>query len=199
MIWSELGIATLREETHPLLVRAGYRRGAEWLFLGQRALTKIESVLRQERDRGRALDRCGVKYIRAGADFVVESKTGDDVLVQGTNYAALLATAVSVPQPPGVADPGDERLPEKFPTPGVKTIAQIAKFTGLPATSQIKSLVMVQDGEPVLALLRGDHQLSPGKLANARPAEVEEIRRWFGADPGSLGPVGAPPHAHPRG
>jgi prolyl-tRNA synthetase len=50
--------------------------------------------------------------------------------------------------------------------------------------------VMVQNGQPLLVLLRGDHQLSPAKLPGARQAEAEEIRNWFGADPGSLGPVG---------
>jgi prolyl-tRNA synthetase len=193
MIWSELGIATLREDNHPLLVRAGYRRAAEWLLLGKRSLAKIDALLGAGGDRGEALTRCGVKYIRAGADFVAESAAGDDVLVQGSGYASLLGTAVSLPQPPGVADPEGDLAPEEFPTPGVKTMAQIAAFTGLPATSQIKSLVMVQDGQPVLVLLRGDHQLSPAKLPNARPAQAEEIRGWFGADPGSLGPVGAPP------
>jgi prolyl-tRNA synthetase len=39
-------------------------------------------------------------------------------------------------------------------------------------------------------LLRGDHQLSAAKLPGARPAEPLEIREWFGADPGSIGPVG---------
>ncbi len=55
---------------------------------------------------------------------------------------------------------------------------------------------MVADGKPVLAMLRGDHQLSETKFAAAlgvketRPALPHEIREWFGADPGSLGPVG---------
>jgi prolyl-tRNA synthetase len=55
---------------------------------------------------------------------------------------------------------------------------------------------MVADGKPVLALLRGDHQLSETKFASAvgaievRPAHPHEIRQWFGADAGSLGPVG---------
>ncbi len=187
MLWSELAIATLREDNHPLLVRAGYLRGREYLFLGQRALAKITAL---RRDDG-ALERCGVAYIAAGDDFVAESDSGDEVLVRGTNYAALAAKAVSVAQPPTVPDPQGELQPEEFHTPGVKTIAQIAEFTGLPATSQIKSLVMVQDGQPLLILLRGDHQLSPAKLPGARQAEAEEIRNWFGADPGSLGPVGA--------
>ena len=186
MLWSELAIATLREETHPLLVRAGYMRAREYLFLGQRTLAKIAAILR----KGRALERCGVAYIAAGDDFVAESDSGDEILVRGTNYASVAAKAVSVAQPPAVPDPQGDLRPEEFPTPGVKTIAQIAEFTGLPATSQIKSLVMVRDGQPLLILLRGDHQLSPAKLPGARQAEADEIRNWFGADPGSLGPVG---------
>ena len=61
----------------------------------------------------------------------------------------------------------------------------------------MKSLVLVADGKPVLVLLRGDHQLSETKFArasraipNSAPAHPEEIREWFGAEAGSLGPVG---------
>jgi len=60
----------------------------------------------------------------------------------------------------------------------------------------MKSLVMAADGKLVLALLRGDHSLSETKFASAvgatevRPAHPHEIREAFGADPGSLGPVG---------
>jgi prolyl-tRNA synthetase len=60
----------------------------------------------------------------------------------------------------------------------------------------MKSLVVVADGKPVLILLRGDHQLSEAKAGSIvndpefRPAHPEEIRQWFGADAGSLGPVG---------
>jgi prolyl-tRNA synthetase len=187
MLWTELAIATLREDNHPLLVRAGYMRGREYLFLGQRALAKITAILREER----ALERCGLDYIAAGDDFVAESYSGDELLVRGTNYAALAAKAVSVAPPPTVPDPQGDLEPEDFHTPGIKTIVQISEFTGLPATSQMKSLVMVRDGQPLLILLRGDHQLSPAKLPWARQAEAEEIRNWFGADPGSLGPVGA--------
>src|SRR5262249_16579459 len=63
-------------------------------------------------------------------------------------------------------------------------------------TSQVKSLVMVADGQPVMALVRGDHQLSETKFAGAtgardiRAARPEEMRQWLGADAGSLGPVG---------
>ena len=52
------------------------------------------------------------------------------------------------------------------------------------------------DEKPYLILLRGDHSLNEAKLGSAiaatkvRPAHPEEIREWFGADAGSLGPVG---------
>ncbi len=191
MLWSEIGIATVREENHPLLVRAGYMRGREYLFLGQRALAKIAGVLREESDRARALECCGVKSIRAGDDFVAESEAGGEVLVRGGgNYAALLGRAASVAKPPTVPDPQGGLEPEELHTPGVKTIAQVTAFTGLPATSQIKSLVMAVEGEPLLVLLRGDHQLSAAKLPGAKQVEPGEIREWFGADPGSIGPVG---------
>ncbi len=181
MLWSELGIVTLREDNHPLLGRAGYMRGREYSLLGQRALAKIAA---------QPLEQCGVAYVAAGDDFVAESKSGDEVLVRGGNYAALAAKAVGVARAPSAADPEGDFQPEEFHTFGVKTIAQIAEFTGLPATSQMKSLVMVRDREPLLILLRGDHQLNPAQLPGARQAEAEEIRKWFRAEPGSLGPVG---------
>jgi prolyl-tRNA synthetase len=78
----------------------------------------------------------------------------------------------------------------------VKTIPEIAAFTGLPETSHIKSLVMAANGSIVMALLRGDHSLSEAKLASVlgalevRPAKPDEVRQWIGADAGSIGPIG---------
>jgi prolyl-tRNA synthetase len=62
----------------------------------------------------------------------------------------------------------------------------------------IKAMPVVADGRgPVLVLVRGDHRLNEIKLQNtlggpARPAEAEEVRELFGAEPGFIGPVGAP-------
>jgi prolyl-tRNA synthetase len=84
----------------------------------------------------------------------------------------------------------------------VRTIEDLVTFPGgAPADRQIKTLVyMVKyeaDAGPVLALLRGDHQLQETKLQDAlgaieaRPAHAEEIRDLLGAGAGSLGGVGA--------
>ncbi len=72
----------------------------------------------------------------------------------------------------------------------------MAEFLKLPQTSLMKSLVLIADEKPVLAVLRGDHQLSETKFQAAagcnefRPAHPEEMRDLLGADAGSLGPVG---------
>jgi prolyl-tRNA synthetase len=85
-----------------------------------------------------------------------------------------------------VNDPEGDAAPEAFHTPGVKTIAELAAFAGVPETSLIKSVVMHRDGQLVLALVRGDHQVK----GEVQAATAEEIRAAFGAEPGSLGPVG---------
>jgi prolyl-tRNA synthetase len=157
----------------------------------------------------RIFDRCGLKYLAVEAhsgamggsqshEFMVATDAGEDLVAvcKSCGYSANLEKAVSVPVSPTAPDPEGDLAPEPFHTPGRKTIAEVAEFTGLPETSQIKSLVLVADGKPVLVLLRGDHQLSETKAGNIlgdpeyRPARPDEIVKWFGAEAGSLGPVG---------
>ena len=157
----------------------------------------------------RIFDRCGLKYTAVEAhsgsmggsqshEFMVASHAGEDMVAvcDACGYAANLEKAVADPAPPAAPDPEGDFEPEPFHTPGRKTIAEIAAFTSLPETSQMKSLVLVADGQSVLALLRGDHQLSETKFAAAvndpefRPARPDEIVEWFAAGAGSLGPVG---------
>jgi prolyl-tRNA synthetase len=156
----------------------------------------------------RIFERCGIEYTvveaHSGAmggsqshEFMVVSDAGEDFIAicRGCGYSANLEKAVATPAPPP-ADPEGDLTPEPFHTPGRKTIAEVADFTGLPAAAQMKSLVLVADAKPVLVLLRGDHQLSETKFAaisgdpEFRPAHLAEIREWFGAEAGSLGPVG---------
>lgn len=155
----------------------------------------------------RIFSRCGLQFFiveaHSGAmggsesnEFMVLSDAGEDLVVfnREANYWANLEKATSRAQAPASVDPEEERSPEDVHTPGKKTIDEVAEFLGFPATQLIKSVVQVVDGKPVLALLRGDHQLSETKFGGiapgeARPAHPEEIREWFGADPGSLGPV----------
>ncbi len=157
----------------------------------------------------RIFDRCGLEYMAVEADsgamggsqsqeFMIASDAGEDFVVRckSCGYAANLEKAVSKPSAPAMPDPEGDLDPEEFHTPGFKTIAEVSKFTKLPQTSQMKSLVMTGDNAPVLVMLRGDHQLSEAKLssvlkaAEIRPAHPAEIYDLLGANPGSLGPVG---------
>lgn len=133
----------------------------------------------------------------ASTEFMVPCASGEDDVVHCPNcdYAGNIERATSTLPP--VADDAPPAEPERFPTPGVRTIADLETFEGgAAANRQIKTLVMIVDSEVTLALLRGDHQLNEQKLIDAtgavklRPAEAAETLAALGANPGSLGAVG---------
>ena len=129
-------------------------------------------------------------------EFMVPSPAGEDdvVICSNCDYAANIERATST-----LPDVTDRDIPEleRFPTPGVRTIKALEEIDGgAPAEHQIKTMVMVLDGQVTLALVRGDHQLNLQKLQDAtgaidlRPATPEEAHENLGAMPGSLGAVG---------
>ncbi|MDH3302600.1 MAG: proline--tRNA ligase [Acidimicrobiia bacterium] len=128
-------------------------------------------------------------------EFMVPCPAGEDDVIRCPNcdYAANIEKATSRLAP--IEDDAPPAEPERFPTPGIRTIAALAD-AGAPADRQIKTMVMIADGEVVLALLRGDHQLNTQKFIDAtgtivlRPATPEEAQANLGALPGSLGAVG---------
>jgi len=156
----------------------------------------------------RIFERCGLEPVAVEAssgmmggaesvEFMVASEAGEDWIAScgACGYAANVEKATS--ELPAVEDPPGPPAPERFATPGVRTIEQLAAFAGgAPAERQVKTLVYVVDGRTTLVLLRGDHQLHEQKLADAtgarqlRPAHAEEVRAALGASPGSLGAVG---------
>jgi prolyl-tRNA synthetase len=162
----------------------------------------------------RIFDRCGLEYVAVEAhsgamggsqsqEFMVRTNAGEDyvVICRQTGYAANLEKASSRAIPPAQPDPEGDIAPAEIHTPNAKSIDEVAAFLKVPATTLIKTLVVVATDangkdRPMIALLRGDHQLSETKFQSVagcgefRPAHPQEIREWFGADAGSLGPVG---------
>jgi prolyl-tRNA synthetase len=144
------------------------------------------------------LDRCGVPYATTERSFAAWSEDGEDsvAVCAACGYAAPLELARAQASTPAIHDPEGDLAPEPFHTPERKTIAQVAEFTGVPESAQMKSLVLVANDAPILVMLRGDHQLSEAKFAaltgdaHFRQARSSEIFEWFGAAAGSLGPVG---------
>ncbi len=154
----------------------------------------------------RIWERCGLEVYGVEAesgmmggsesfDYLAPSGSGENTLVRCENgdYAADLEIAQGIPRVPEFPD----RLnaPEEVETPGATTIEALADFLGIDPASTSKAMPVIVDGRVVLGLVRGDDRLEEAKLAAVlgeqyRPATEDEIRETFGADPGSIGPIG---------
>lgn len=202
-IWHHIH-TTVDEQRHsrPDLLRARQSLASESFSFDVDSAGRDLSYQKHRDAYSRIFERCALKCFAAdsdsGAIVVATSDAGDTLVVrcQSCGYAAGLESASTRAAGPPISDPDGDHTPEPFHTPGRKTIADVAAFTGLPETSQMKSLALVADGLAVLALVRGDHSLNESKFARAisavefRPAHAAEILSWFGAEAGSLGPVG---------
>jgi prolyl-tRNA synthetase len=199
----------LRDEPRP---RAGLLRVREFTMKDSYSFDLDPAGLDISFDRHRAaylrmFERLGIPVITVAAssgamggtdstEFMCPSEAGEDLVAfcPACDYAANVEKATSALAE--VADGPGRPAPERFDTPGVRTIEDLAAGYDAPADRQIKTLVYVLDGKPTLVLMRGDHPLNEQKLADAtgaaalRPAHPEEIREVLGALPGSLGAVG---------
>jgi len=157
----------------------------------------------------RIFTRLGLKFRAVAADtgsiggtgsheFHVLADSGEDAIAfcPASDYAANVELAEAVA--PATPRPAASEPLEKIRTPGVKTIADLCAFLKVPADRTVKAVVVDgADGKPVLLLVRGDHELNLVKAAKLDPlnkpvqfSSPAAIRAQFGADPGSLGPVG---------
>ncbi len=155
----------------------------------------------------RIFERCGIEAHAVQAesgmmggsesvDFLAPAGAGENTLVtcERGDYAADLEIARGVPRAPEFPPRLD--APEPVDTPGITTIEALAASLGIDEAATAKAMPVVDgDGTVVLALVRGDDRLDEAKLAAVlgsavRPATDDEIRQAFGADPGSIGPVG---------
>jgi prolyl-tRNA synthetase len=215
-VWYQIQVK-FRDEARPksgvLRVRQFIMKDAYSFDIDKSGLDK--SFIDQREAYKRIFDRCGLQYViveassgamggSASNEFMVKTEAGEDMIATCSHcsYAANLEKATS--RLAEVRDGVGLDFPSEFPTPGVRTIEDLANFDGgAPAESQIKTLVYIDHAGPdvgntyYLALMRGDHQLHETKLAdsigatNARAATAEEIHSLLGANPGSLGAVGA--------
>ena len=154
----------------------------------------------------RIFERCGldVQAVEAESgmmggsysiDYLAPSGSGENTLVtcERGDYAADLEIARGVPRAPTFPERLD--APDEVETPDIATCEDLAGFLDIDLAATSKAMPVVADGNVVLALVRGDDRLDEAKLAAAlgapaRPAQADEIREAFGAEPGSLGPVG---------
>jgi prolyl-tRNA synthetase len=150
--------------------------------------------------------RCGVQTITVAADtgvmggaasheFMLTSEAGEDTLIicSSCGYAANVERATFT-KPAGISEP-EGRLME-VATPDCKTIQDVADFVGVPTHQTLKVVFYTTEAaEIVLALIRGDLEVNPVKLANAlggselHPSDEEDLRA-AGIVAGYASPVG---------
>lgn len=206
-----------RDEIRP---RYGLMRAKEFIMkdaysFDENDVGAMASYQRMFHAYERIFSRCGLKNFPVEADtgviggthsheFMVPAETGENDVVycESGKYAANIEKATSAG--PVIPTPAIETapVPEKFPTPGAITIANlVAAPYNVPACHQIKTLVFVvksvdtDEPQPVIVLVRGDDELNEAKFAGLvrttifRPATADEIFSFFRAHPGSLGAV----------
>jgi len=200
-----------RDEVRP---RFGVMRAREFLMKDAYSFHLDQASLQETYDAmyqaySRIFSRLGLKFRAVLADtgsiggahsheFHVLAESGEDAIAfsTGSDYAANVELA-EVLAPPGDRSAPGEVL-TRVHTPEVRTISELCAFLNMPAERTVKAVVVEgEDGQPVLLLVRGDHEVNAikaGKLPQiGEPltfASPEAIRAAFGASPGSLGAVG---------
>ena len=175
------------------------------------------SYIKHDAAYRRIFDRCGLEYVAVEADsgsmggsqsqeFMVYTEAGEDLIASSASgYAANLEKAVSVLAPVEDLAPTGDGLPELIHTPGKASIADVTDFFGIAASQDIKCVAFMGTVaaptadtplRPVVAFLRGDHQVNETKLcaiagvAELRPMLPAELELHIAGPAGFLGPVG---------
>jgi prolyl-tRNA synthetase len=209
-----------RDEIRP---RFGLMRGREFIMKDAYSFDADEAGALKSYDSMyeayRAIfDRLGVKYriVQADAGAIGGSKThefqllaeaGEDHLMvcDSCDFAANVEIAPALEKSPKKSNVAPAPI-EEFATPGLKTIADLAKALKVPENELVKTLFFSANSgldpkdtalKPVCVILRGSDEVNPIKLKNLLGLANEpllltdtEVREISGAMPGSCGPIG---------
>ena len=182
-----------------------------------------ESYRKHDEVYRRIFTRCGLGFVAVEADsgsmggsqsqeFMVYTEAGEDLIASSASgYAANVEKATSKLGPVEDLAPTGDGKPELVHTPGKASIADVTAFFGINASQDIKCVAYMgtppepqaQAGKtaalkpyPVVAFLRGDHQVNETKLnaiagtTDLRPMMPEELALHLGGPAGYLGPIG---------
>ncbi|OIX98627.1 proline--tRNA ligase [Staphylococcus equorum] len=197
-----------RDEKRP---RFGLLRGREFIMKDAYSFHADEASLDEAYEDmyhayGRIFNRVGINARPVVADsgaiggshtheFMALSEIGEDTIVysEQSDYAANIEKAEVVYHPNKKHE--DVQPLTKIETPNVHTAQDLATFLNKPLDEITKSMIFNVDGEFILVLVRGNHEINDIKLKayfgtdNVELATEDEIINILGAKPGSLGPV----------
>lgn len=202
-----------RDERRP---RFGLMRGREFVMKDLYSFDRDEAGLAESYNKmydayTRIFTRCGLSFRPVEADagaiggtggtheFMVLADSGEAAVVYcpDCDYAANVEKAECSCStcPAAVNAPGGAY--RSIPTPGAKTIEQLADFLGVEKHELVKSLLYQGDNKIFLVLVRGDREINEIKLNNVlgpfinlQLASPEAVREQLGTEPGFVGPIG---------
>ena len=201
-----------RDEIRP---RFGVMRGREFIMKDAYSFHATQESLQEGYDAMREayirmFSRMGLEFRPVKADtgsiggtaseeFQVLADSGEDAIAVSDGadqYAANLELAPALPS--SAPRPAASATLAEVPTPGKKTIEDVASFLGVQPRQALK-LLMVEgkEGGVVALVLRGDHELNAikaqklaGVASPLRLASAEAVLAATGCEPGYLGPRG---------
>jgi len=190
-----------RDEPRP---RAGVLRTREFIMKDAYSFDRDGAGLDESYELyrgayGRVFDRCGLDWYECESDvgmmggtgaheYMAPSPVGENDVALAPGYSANVEIASADPAPAQLAT----QLSGDLDTPGMTTIADVARHLGVHESALLKAFPVVAEKRGlVMVLLRGDHRLNEIKLQNAlgepfRPAREEEL-------PGPAGFLGPTP------
>ena len=151
----------------------------------------------------RIFSRCGLRFLQVESDpgmmgggysheFMAQSPAGEDevALCDGCGYSANVELALSIP---AKNEPVDWTY-EEVHTPEKRTVKEVSNFLKLHPSYFIKSILVINEQGPVLALVKGDQELHEKKLSKVigshRPAQKTEVKEILRVEAGFIGPMG---------
>ncbi|MGH7807939.1 MAG: proline--tRNA ligase, partial [Thermodesulfobacteriota bacterium] len=151
----------------------------------------------------RIFERCGLEFRAVLADtgniggsfsheFMVLAPTGEDVIMSCTrcDYAANLELAEMGEGGKQAERETDAKPIREVHTPNLKTVEGVAAFLDVKPDDLIKTMIAEADGQPVAALIRGNHELSLTKLRKAIGADTVELASERTIEEVTKGPLG---------
>lgn len=202
-IWYQIQ-TKLRDEARP---KGGVLRTREFLMKDSYSFDADEEGLEKSYQLHaeayrRIFRRCGLRFYQVESDpgmmggaiaheFMAPSPAGEDevVLCDSCEYAANIELALSNPKIIKIEDWEFEEVH----TPEKRTVQEVSDFLGISPEYFIKSILLISENSPVLALVRGDQELHEKKLnriiGKHRPAQKAEAKDILGVEVGFIGPM----------
>lgn len=202
-IWYQIQ-TKLRDEARP---KSGVLRTREFLMKDSYSFDADEDGLEKSyqlhADAYRKIfSRCGLKFYMVESDpgmmggatsheFMAPSPAGEDevVLCDTCGYSANVELATSQPKKIEIKNWEFEEIY----TPEKRTVEEVANFLKISPEYFIKSLLLISNNGPLLALVRGDQELHEKKMkriiGDYRPAQKQEVKEILGIEAGFIGPM----------